>query len=296
MKFIERARFDIQHLEAYIIEDIPGRILVNNNTNGLYILTNSLKFPGQDIILLEGMKITRIYKKMDEKELILYCPENLCLIHLNLSNYAHEIIPLNSSFKATPLTPLYLWNDTICLLTSQENLYQVNFNQRTISPIDQTVASEQIDHTFFACWKRYKTYDLMQFFINEQFVHPKHQFSYAIVIVYRKNDQVIIDFFDPKHHHQTEQPNIAYADPEEAVQDVRFSKDTFLFIRKKRIDVLTLEDKKGSLEINESYIFNAVRFLDESNYSFVVLCGDTSTKHDQLRIYEIEHKDSKIIE
>ena len=232
--------------------------------------------------ILQIQSTTRIYKKLDETELLLYCPANLCVVHVNMRTYEHTVIKLDESFKYINFLPLYFWAHHDLLLTTSDQFFRIDLDKRNITQISQAVESTASSHyLFYECWKKYHTANIINFYLKE------------MIIAVEENNQINIDFFDPKHH-QHKKP-VTYPDVD--VQEVIYNNGTLLFIKNNAIEIITTEGKKGKLGIEKPYKFCTARFVKNSRYKFVALYCDTSAaKHDQLRLFEIEHKDSKIID
>jgi len=263
---------DIHHLNAYIIEDVPGKIVVNNQGNGLYILDDSLKHI-QDMVFLHDVKIEHIYKKNDHTELLLFCPQNRCLVHVNMKTYKHTIIAISGEFTKFDLIPIYLWNDTICYMTTPDHIYSVDTFTGTITrAIDVEVREDH--HTFYQCWDKYRTEQVISFYPLE------------FVMIVREHDQVKVHFIDPRHH-QHQRPILL---PDEIhITDVQYRAGMLLVIKQDQIDVINVDtQKKAVFKVDSPYVFEMARFLEGSDVKFVVLCHATNgKKHTQLRIYTV---------
>ncbi|HRN77762.1 MAG TPA: hypothetical protein PLU71_00840 [Candidatus Dependentiae bacterium] len=272
MKIMQEVMLDIHHLNAYILEDIPGNIVINNQDNGLYIVSNRLQYV-RDMVLLHDIKIQHIYQKKDGTELLLYCQQNKCLMHIDLKQMVSEKINITGELNKFAFTPLFLWNDAVCLLGTQNHIYAVDILQKNIERATEVTVRENY-HTFYQCWNTYRMQQVM-FWDQTNFV-----------VVIREHDHIKVIFTDPRHH-QHQRPILLSGG--DSITDVRYRQDRILVIRDQRIEVMdVLTGKQGSYTIEEPYMFVQARFLEKSNSTFVALCQNPEDeKHAQVRLYTV---------
>lgn len=271
MKIVQKSLLDIQNLDVYVLEDAPGKIVINNQKDGLYVLSNDFLRLGE-IKFLESLDISHIYQKRDGTELLLYCANNKRLVHIDIKHFTHTIIQIVGDLASHTLLPFYIWDDVTCILTTNNHMYRLDLGKATIEEANQVMVRENYT-TFYNCWKKYRTQEIMFFSRKE-----------SIVIV-REAGKVKVIFIDPRHHHSPEPLIIEDGD---SVIDVRYQGDRLLLVKDKEVEVMdATTGKRAQQHVHPQYHFESARFLEGDDEAFVVLCRDEKKEHDQLRLYTI---------
>jgi len=117
--------------DIYFIEVVSDKIVINDNYDGIFILDNELNII-TSIKLLKDMVIDTSFIK--EKEIVLYCYENQCLVHLNVETKAYKIISLQIDLIDIIFLSLYEWiDDDLVLLAANGTVFiHVNLLENVI--------------------------------------------------------------------------------------------------------------------------------------------------------------------
>lgn len=112
-----------------ILDDI---IIINDNYYGIIFLNSNLEQINK-VKLFDDFIIYSSFKH--NKELLLFCPDNNCLIYLNL--YKKAIIPLEN-FQNFIFCPLYFWyKDNVILTDYRGHFVNVDLVGRRLNLIDK---------------------------------------------------------------------------------------------------------------------------------------------------------------
>lgn len=223
MQIAQKMLLDLKNLNVYILKNVPGKIVINNQNNGLTVLTNDL-VPVGEVNFLHNADISYVYQKRDGTELLVYWNNNghdKRLVHVDVKHMTHTNIPIVGDINSFNLTPLFLWDSGICLLTSSKNMYTIDFSTMRMSEVPEVTVRE--NHSmFYHCWQKYNTPKIMLF--------DQKTFT----VVERQEDQVKVIFIDPRHHHAAHPLVI---EDGSSVVDVHYRDGVLLVVREKMIEL-----------------------------------------------------------
>ena len=135
-KFFEKENeLTIKDNDIYILERTKDKIIINNNYQGLIFLNYNLE-KIKNLNLFEGLLIYSIFQKKIDNELLLYCPENNCLIFIDLNSYKYKITRLDGFFEKVVFSPLFFWEDEIMLTDYNQNFYRISIIDAQIYKIE----------------------------------------------------------------------------------------------------------------------------------------------------------------
>ena len=123
-------RKELEGNDIYFIEVLGDRVLVNDNYSGLLVYDSGLNLV-ESIKIMDDFLIESSVKK--ENEILLICPENECLVYLNIIGCQYKIISLDG-WEEWIFSPLYEWQeDGIILSDYNGRLARVDLGQGEIN-------------------------------------------------------------------------------------------------------------------------------------------------------------------
>lgn len=274
MNFKKLVDLDITESNVYILEGLPnGEVLINNAYDGVIFLTDELKIiPEKNISVYPELKIDKIFKKFSRDAILLVCKENRRFVHFSLHNYSFNIIPFPGDLNFDPILPIYYWEFDEVLVSTSKAIYKIEPSSTTISSLAFTEV--EINYpAFYKFWNKFKNEDIIKC-IPDEFV----------VIYQDKNEQVIVEKFNPTLHGQSIQ-RFDYTD----LKDVAYANKKIMFMTSEILEAVLEDGEKGSFKSPFPYILERVTFVDEKTKKIAMLCHDkNSKKHDVVGLYQIE--------
>ncbi|MBQ8043954.1 MAG: hypothetical protein IJ272_07400, partial [Clostridia bacterium] len=112
--------------DIYILERSGNLFVVNNDYEGIFIVDSSLKFV-KKIKIFNNIRIYKVF--ICEKEnIVLFCPDNNCLVKIDLENERKYIVKLRGKMKKIIFSSYYwIYKDCIHLTDYNFNVYKVFF-------------------------------------------------------------------------------------------------------------------------------------------------------------------------
>lgn len=246
--------------DIYFLDIIGNKIVVNDNYVGVIILDAKLNVIKR-IKIMDDLVIYTSYHKPNE--LLLFCPENGCLIHINLKEFTYKKIDLKE-FKDLIFSSLYIWNENnLILSTYQGTFFKIDIQNQHIYKMSNY--SEEL----YKIYVKLKDYKIIKIFPD---------IGKAVVEVNSK-EIGIIDYINEK------------------LENLEISKDDFHDIEIKGKSILLLSEKKADIRNSdsiqyyypeESYICIRGKIMVEEKCRYIfILCGNKSDETD-TRIEKLE--------
>ncbi len=245
--------------DIYILESYNNTIVVNDNSQGLLLLDNSLHIQ-KKLVIPQEAPIYSLYKKSDGGAIILYLPDAHRIIHTNLKTSTNYTITLLEAFNKEVLSPNYYWNNNALILTTfTHNLYQLDFTSNRLFPVSNDTVEKDYP-SFFNFWNICKKYNLLTLYPNKQSFIFENDNAIGY-FNYQQNKQHIATGFSDGWH------------------NVEYNKNLFLFIHENKIELLN-DNHKNLLTPRANFIFLRAKFLDDNH--FVVLSSNPSNYQESL--------------
>ncbi|SDZ27306.1 parallel beta-helix repeat (two copies) [Thermoactinomyces sp. DSM 45892] len=119
-----------------MLDIVSNNIVVNNNYTGIQILDSRLNLV-RCIEPFDDIAIYSLYKHHSNKEIILYCPENECLVHVNLDSGDFRKIELDNQFSEVVFSSIYLWkNEEVMFTDYRGHFYRLCIESGAIRTVD----------------------------------------------------------------------------------------------------------------------------------------------------------------
>lgn len=254
--------------DIYFIQVVSDKIVINDNYDGILILDSGLNTI-KSIKLLVDLVIDISFIK--GTEIVLYCYENQCLIHINVDSYAYRIIPLDTGLKDISFLSLYEWvdNDLVLLADNGAVFAHVNLLDNTV----QVIQKDTIDRLQFSVHDNWNK--LSKFLVHK--VYPdKHtavvESNNTIKIMDYKNSTETVLKIEPINFH-----------------DIEVTTDCVVQISEEEVSVL-YSGKKVMLYPNpEDYRFLRGKFIkiDKTDHLLLLMCSNSDSSEGKIEKYTL---------
>lgn len=111
----------IKNNDAYKLQVVGNRIVINNNYTGLCIYDKQMNLI-KKLKIKKGLLITETFV-IDEQSMIMYCYDNSLFIYVNCVNYKYKIIKIKKKLKKYTPKEAFYFDGKKCILQSYEKCY-----------------------------------------------------------------------------------------------------------------------------------------------------------------------------
>ena len=241
MYFKQEKSIKIENNDVYILDIVGNYILINNNYRGISIFNINLE-KVKDIPIFEDLVIYSVYKDFIGEKILLYCPDNECIIYVNLELSDFNIIPLSN--QDIIFSPIYYWNENLIILITYTNeFYILDIEKRVVKRIGKKEIAKSYPE-FYGFWHESKGYSILKIYSQElKFVFNDTDHDRIGLLKFKQNNKFFI-----------EKPN-------NIGHDVEYKDKKFMFIKENKI-ILLSEKKLITWDANKNEIFLRARFLN----------------------------------
>ncbi len=128
--------------DMYFLEIVADKIVINDNYSGVIILNKNLNIIKR-LSLIEGITIYSSYVNHINEEILLYCPDNDIIVHINLKGYDYRIIQLEDGLDDLIFSNAYEWHkDYVILSTYNFELVKINMENLSLEKIGSNMAEQ----------------------------------------------------------------------------------------------------------------------------------------------------------
>lgn len=189
--------------DIYFMEFVSDRLVINDNYNGIFILDHELNMI-KELKLFNDMSIYMSFIK--DKEIVLYCAENQCLVHINIDTYVYHILPLSKEFDDIAFMPVYEWadNDLILLSDNGNTMTHVDLLDHTVNIMQEN--SEKYQFKIYDNWKKLSGKTIYKVYTDE--CNAVVESNNKIVLYNYKKDEESILMIDPPHFDNNDSSSI----------------------------------------------------------------------------------------
>lgn len=245
--------FNLINSDVYFMEIIGERVVINNDYNGLMILDNHLQLV-KKLFLIEELIIYSSFRSFNE--LLLFCPDNNCLIYINIQLLDFQIISLEG-LEHLIFSAIYKWDQKEVILTSyKKELVKLDLNNYNIQKLDLgnlEYRKFREEYNQLSRFNVYKIYEL------EKTAFIKNSFPEVDFIKYKEKIEVLQKISQEDFH------------------DFEAINNYILKISEEKAVVLFKENKKIYYpEKNYSYLRG--KFLKTGNYIYFYLLSSHNSK------------------
>ncbi len=249
--------------DVYFMEVLDDLLVVNDNYQGILIFNSELRQINQ-IKLIEDMNIYTSFKK--DKELLLFCPDNDCLIYVDLYSNKKIVIPL-VAFDEWIFSPIYEWNKKKVILSD----YWGNFLKVDLD-IGALVKAKACDEGYQEICENYNK--LNRFKVFKTYILKKEAFvetpGSKIGIVNYKQDLKVLNIIEKEQYH-----------------DFELANDYIAKIGERKVECI-FKSKQEIYYPSEHYSFLRGKFMfkDEKVYLFLLSGNKADSSHTKIEKYK----------
>ncbi len=267
--------------EVTIVAVTNNFIVVNTGKNGITIFDTALNIV-REMSLGDNLAIHHMYTNATKNELIAYCPDNGCVIWVDLANAVHKVMPLPEALSERILSPAYYWlGDLVIFIDSQfwyqacelEEYYELNISTSTWDTINHNVLSyaspelaNLIETIFINGASDFRLFD--GYIVEDRADEPE-----VTVVIYRT-------FF------RIDRPQFAY-------HDILYAYNMIVFVGLEQLQIFIpsgdqhdRDYQKMMLDAPEGYQFLKV-VIDSGSYGLRLITLCTGRQNSLLVVYQV---------
>ena len=260
--------------DMYFMEVISDKIVINDNYEGVLILDRDFNVI-KGIKLLDDLIIETSF--INEKEIILYCYENECLIHIDIDSYAYEIIKLNKDLKDKIFLSLYEWINNDLILSADNGMFfvYVNLLDNTAQEIQKDLI-DKLQFSIYDNWNKLRKYRLHKIYSDKYYAVIES--DNVIMLMDYKNDTKSVLQIETMDVYDNKVPtNCIY-------HDIEVTTDCVVEISEKKISIL-YGSKNVILYPNpENYRFLRGKFITIDKTDFLLLLSNNNSNSSKSKI------------
>lgn len=262
--FIKTKEFRQSDNDIYFIQTISDKIIVNDNYDGVLILDNNLNLI-KVLKIFEGITVYSSFLNNINEEILLFCPDNECMVYINLTNYDYKVIYLKNGFEELVFSNIYEWNMN-CLILSTYNgeFYSVSINENNIQKIDyKEVEKEYTELYTFYCES--KNYEIFRLFLDK---------NIAIINEKDRNIHMVIYKDQTKHVFYNVTTNFI---------DIDYREGVLAIVNENMVEIATKDDKV-LIYPEENYMFLQGRLLNKLNSIYFIGLSSSNLNNSYSRV------------
>ncbi|NYC30620.1 hypothetical protein [Clostridium saccharobutylicum] len=103
--------------DIYFMEVLSDKIIINDNYNGILVFDKNLELI-KKLEIFEDITIYYSFVNNIGGEILLFCPNNECIVYINIETYEYEVIYLKNGLENLIFSNLYEWNDNGLILST----------------------------------------------------------------------------------------------------------------------------------------------------------------------------------
>jgi hypothetical protein len=253
--FVKTNEYTQNENDIYFIQPISNKIIINDNYDGILILDNNLN-------LIKGLKIFKditIYSSFPNninEEIILFCPDNECMVHINLINYDYNVIFLKDGLEKLVFSNVYEWNMSgLVLSTYIGEFYSVSIHEKTIQRIDYKEIERGLTQ-LYVLHQESKKHKIFRIFPDE----------YLAIIGEKGRNINVVNYNDQTSHF--------FIDPTIDFIDIDFRKGIFAIVNEFEFEINTIHDRT-LIYPEENFMFLQGRLLNKLNNIYLIVLSSS---------------------
>ncbi|SFX09919.1 hypothetical protein SAMN04487866_101521 [Thermoactinomyces sp. DSM 45891] len=259
--------------DVYLFECVLDNVVINNNYIGVKVMdTNFNKV--RCIDLFEGVIIHSLYKHYYNNEVLLYCPDNECMIYTNLDSGDFQIIELKNEFADIVFSSIYIWKEQDVLFTDyQGRFYKLCIERKRLEAVDlNTIMKSHMP--FYDLWSKISKYKMISL----------HENGTGDYMLFEDKDHNRIGVLN----YQTNQESyITY--PSYRAHEIIFRNGLFAFVQEDSICLLKNGRKIDKIKPQSLFSFLRGRFVYDNGKSklFTLSSNRSDATNSILSSYDV---------
>ncbi len=257
--------------DIYFIEVVSDQIIINDNYDGIFILDSDCNIIKR-LKLLDDLTIDVSFIK--DREIVLYCYENRCLIHIDIDSYSYNIIFLSTDMKDIIFFSLYEWVDNNLVLLADSGRIFVHVN--LLDNLVQVVQKDTINKFHFSIYKNWSK-------LNKFIIHKVYPQKFEAVV---ESDNVI-----KLMNYKNDTESILKIEPFETepfyYHDIEVTTDCVVQISERQVSIWYVGKNIRLYPNSQDYSFLRGRIIsiDDTNYLLLLVCSNSEPEQVTIEKY-----------
>mgnify|MGYP003618208337 CR=1 FL=1 len=243
--------------DIYFIQTISDKIIINDNYDGILIFNNNLDLIKR-LKFFEGITIYSSFINNISEEILLFCPDNKCMVYINLLKYEYKVIYLKNGFEKLIFSNLYEWNmNGLVLSTYNGKFYSISIEEKKIQSIDY----KQVERDYTQLHKllqESKKHNIYRIFPDAD-----------IVLLYDEDLNIKVSNYENQTKHVLNNASISFL-------DIDFREGTFAVVNENIIEIIA-DNNKVMIYPDENYIFLRGRLLSKHNHIYLIVVSSSKS-------------------
>ena len=250
--------------DIYFIQTISDKIIINDNYVGILILDNNLNII-RKLRIFEGIIVYNSFVNSVNEEVLLFCPDNECMVYVNLINYEYKVIYIKNELQSLIFSNIYEWNENGLVLTTYKGeFYNICINGKSIHKIDYKDAIKMYAK-LYKIFQESKKHKVFKVFSNENIVIMDYDESNISIFNYKDKtkrilNSVTLDFID-----------------------INYRQGILTLVNENKVEIITNNDK-SIIYPEEDYIFLQVRIIRKLNRFFLIVLSSSKSSASFSRV------------
>ncbi len=255
--FAKTKEFKQKDNDVYFFQTVSDKIIINDNYVGILILDSNLNLI-KSLTIFDGITVYSSFVNNINEEILLFCPDNECIVYVNLKNYEYKVIYFEDGLESLIFSNLYEWNDNSLVLTTfKGEFYSICIREKSIQKIDP----EEVEREYIELHKLYqesRKHKVFRVFSDE---------NIAIMDCGERNINILNYKNQTKH---------VFNNTTIDFLDIDFREGILAIINENVVDIIT-DNSNAMIYPEENYIFLQGRILSKlSNLFLIVLSSSKS--------------------
>lgn len=266
---IKEKELNMKDDDIYFLEVVSDKIVINDNYKGIQIIDKNLNII-KKLEIFNDMTIYSSYISTSSKEILFFCPDNECVVYVDLENYNHKIINLKNGLENVIFSPIYLWNEhELILVTYKGEFYSILVNEMSVQLID-TSEVKRLYPVLYGFYEELTKYKIINVYANELFG----------IIEDKGGDVFLLNYHDKTKH--------IISSKEGNFLDIEIEREKFAIISEDVIQI-NMAHKDKILYPKDNYIFLKAKFLNDKrdNYFITLSSHRSNVTFSNIKAYKI---------
>lgn len=252
---------EIKNNDIYFMEIVGEKIIINDGYKGILILDMQMQ-PIKSIEIIEDITIYSSF--FYKNEILLFCPDNNCLVYINIVSYKYNVISLGETWSPI-FSTLYCWNEMgVILSTFKGEFVKVNLQEKNVEKIPNDLCNilcPDINKLYMELYK----YQVYKVFVQEHKAFIEKADKKMCIFDYANKVEKMMEFTKSEYH-DIDIKNGYIAKIGENIANVQYN------------------EKQKTFYPTNNYVFLKGKFMISDNYAFLFLLSSSQECVTDVRI------------
>lgn len=264
--------------DIYFMEIVSDKLVINDNYDGVFILDLELNMI-KELKLFNDMSIYMSFIK--DKEIVLYCEENQCLVHINTDTCEYKIFPLSKEFEDIVFMPFYEWvdNDLILLSDNGNVMTHVDLLNHAVNIIQEN--NDKYKSKIFDNWEKISGKVVYKVYSDE--CNAVVESNNKIVLYNYQKDEESILLIEPNHFYSNDVSSIY------RYHDIEVKNGVIAEISERNVSILYKKEQiiLGPESKNEFFIRGKLTRIAGNDYLFLLQGSNSDPLKSVIEKYDL---------